>query len=92
MCMSVGEQRQLDTIGEAVGRSDARLAAMLAIFGRLAAGEPMPDREQLTRLAGRAPAALHRVGAVMARFIAWLDRMDTPRVNSAEPGREHHVA
>jgi hypothetical protein len=28
----------------------------------------------------------------MARFIAWLDRMDTPRVNSAEPGREHHVA
>ncbi len=92
MCMSVREQRQLDTIGEAVGRSDARLTAMLAIFGRLTAGEPMPDREQLTRLGGRAPAALHRVGAAMARFIAWLDRMDTPRPSQERVGEDRHHA
>lgn len=77
MSMSVREQRQLDTMGEAVSRSDARLAAMLATFARLTAGEPMPEREQLTSPAGRG-GALHAVGAAMARFIAWLDRVDTP--------------
>jgi hypothetical protein len=91
MCLSVREQRQLDSIGEAVSRSDARLASMLATFARLTAGEPMPDREQLARLAGRARRAGHAAGAAMARFIAWLDRMDTPRVSPAEPDREHHA-
>jgi len=92
MCLSVREQRQLDTIGEAVSRSDARLASMLAIFGRLTAGEPMSDSERLTRQAGRAGRALHALGATTARLVAWLDRMDTPRVGSAEPHREHHAA
>ena len=93
MRLSVREQRQLDTIGEAVSQSDVQLALMLATFGRLAAGEPMPDREQLTRLASsRAGRAWHAVGAAMARLIAWLDRMDTPRVSPAEPDREHHAA
>jgi hypothetical protein len=92
MCMSVREQRQLDTIGEAVGGSDARLATMLAIFGRLTAGEPMPDREQLTRLAGRAGRAWHAVGAAAARFIAWLDRMDTPRPSQERAGEDRHHA
>jgi hypothetical protein len=90
MVLSVREQRQLDTIGEAARRSDARLASMLATFGRLTAGEPMPDREQLARLAARA-RAWRAACAAMARFIAWLDRMDTPRVSPAEPGREHHA-
>jgi hypothetical protein len=91
VCLSVREQRQLDTIGEAVGRSDARLASMLATFARLTAGEPMPDREQLARLAGGAGRVWHAAGAAMARFIAWLDRMDTPRVSPAEPGRQHNT-
>jgi len=91
MRLSVREQRQLDTIGAAVGSSDARLASMLATFGRLTAGEPMPDREQLTRPAGRAARARHAAGAGLARFIAWLDRMDTPRASPAEPDREHHA-
>lgn len=92
MCLSVREQQQLDTIGDAVSRSDTRLASMLAIFGRLTAGEPMPDREQLTRLTGRAGRAWHAVGAAMTRFIAWLDRMDTPRAQTSAPDREHHAA
>jgi hypothetical protein len=88
MSMSVREQRQLDTIGEAVSRSDARLALMLATFGRLTAGEPMPEREQLARLASRAWRA---AGAGMARFIAWLDRMDTPRASLEQPDRERAI-
>jgi hypothetical protein len=93
MCLSVREQRQLDTIGAAVSQSDAQLASMLATFARLTAGEPIPDREQLTRLAsGRAGRTWHAVGATMARLITWLDRMDTPRVTPAEPDREHHAA
>jgi len=89
---SVREQRQLDTIGEAVSQSDVLLASMLATFGRLTAGEPMPDREQLTRPRSRAGRTWHAVSAGMARLITWLDRMDTPRASSAEPDREHHAA
>jgi hypothetical protein len=92
MRLSVREQRQLDTIGEAVGQSDVQLASMLATFGRLAAGEPMPDREQLTRPGSRPRRTWHAAGAGMARFIAWLDRMDSPRVSPAEPDKEHHAA
>jgi hypothetical protein len=92
MRLSDREQRQLDTMGEAVSQSDVQLAAMLATFSRLTAGEPMPDREQLTRPGSRAGRAWHAVGAGMARLIAWLDRMDTPRVSPAEPDREHHAA
>jgi hypothetical protein len=92
MRLSVREQRQLDTIGEAVSQSDVQLASMLATFGRLAAGEPMPDREQLTRPGSRPRRTWHAVGAGMARFIAWLDRMDSPRVSPAEPDKEHHAA
>jgi hypothetical protein len=91
MCLSVREQRQLDTIDEAVGRSGDQLASMLATFGRLTAGEPMPDREQIAKL-GRAGRTWHAAGAAMARFIAWLDRMDTPRESPAEPDREPHAA
>jgi hypothetical protein len=91
MVLSVREQRQLDTIGEDVSRSDTRLASMLGTFGRLTAGEPMPDREQLRRLAGRARRAWRAACAAMARLVAWLDRMDTPRVSPAEPDREHAV-
>jgi hypothetical protein len=91
MSMSVREQRQLDTIGEAVSRSDARLASMLATFGRLTAGEPMPEREQLTRLASRAGRAWRAAGAELARFIAWLDRMDTPRAGLERPDRERAI-
>ncbi len=92
MRLSVREQRQLDTIGEAVSQSDVQLAAMLVTFSRLTVGEPMPDREQLTRPGSRAGRTWHAVGAGMTRLIAWLDRMDTPRASPAQPDREHHAA
>jgi hypothetical protein len=92
MRLSVREQRQLDTIRAAVSESDVQLASMLATFSRLTAGEPMPDREQLTRPGSRPRRTWHAVGAGMARFIAWLDRMDSPRVSPAEPDKEHHAA
>jgi hypothetical protein len=53
MCLSAREQRRLDGIGEGVRRSDAPLASMMVTFGRLAAGEPMPEREQLAATGGR---------------------------------------
>jgi hypothetical protein len=90
MRLSVREQRQLDTIGESVSQSDVQLASMLATFARLTAGEPIPGREQLTRPGSRAVRTWHAAGAAMARFITWLDRMDTPRVSPAQPDKEHH--
>jgi hypothetical protein len=92
MRLSVREQRQLDTIDEVVSRSDARLASMLATFGRLTAGEPMPDREQLPTRPGPARRALHVAGAATARFIGWLDRMDSPRPDPVEIDRERDAA
>jgi hypothetical protein len=83
MCLSAREQRQLDDIGEAVRRSDARLASMLVIFGRLAAREPMPEREKLPAPPGPVGSALRAAAAAAARLIAWLDRVDSPR-----PGHE----
>jgi hypothetical protein len=91
MCLSVREQRQLDCIGEAVRRSDARLASMMVTFGRLAAGEPMPEREQIAAAAGRARAALHAVAAAVAGLVAWLDRVDSPRAGQERPDRERHA-
>ena len=91
MCLSVREQRRLDTIGAAVSHSDAQLASMLATFAWLTAGEQIPDREQLARPGSRAGRTWHAVGAGMARLIAWLDRMDNPRVSPAEPDKEHHA-
>jgi hypothetical protein len=91
MRLSVREQRQLDTIGQAVSQSDVQLASMLATFGRLTEGEPMPDREQLDRPGGRSGLTWHAVGAGMARLIAWLDRIDTPRVGPGEPDKEQRA-
>jgi hypothetical protein len=79
MCLSTRERRQLDDIGEAVRRSDPRLASMMIIFGRLSAGEPMPERERFAAAPGRVRRALHAAAAALARLVAWLDRVDSPR-------------
>jgi hypothetical protein len=91
MCLGAREQRQLDDIGEAVSRSDARLASMMVIFGRLAAGEPIPEREQLPAAAGRARTALHAAAAAVAGLVAWLDRVDSPRASQERPDRERYA-
>ena len=51
MSLNYRQQRQLQRIESLLLRSDPQLAAMLAMFGRLAAGQRMPVREQAaTRL------------------------------------------
>jgi hypothetical protein len=52
------ETQALGAIADGLAGSDARLASMLTIFSRLAAGEEMPAREK-TRVRRRQPAA-HR--------------------------------
>jgi len=47
MSLSRRQQRLLSRIDDAVSRSDPQLAGMLAVFGRLAASEPMPRRVEL---------------------------------------------
>ena len=53
-----GEQRALRAIGADIRRTDPALAAMMAIFGRLAAGADMPSHERQPRAVARAFAAL----------------------------------
>ena len=54
MSLPAGQQRVLDGIGEALRRTEPRLASMFAIFTRLSKDEPPPRREQL---AARGPFA-----------------------------------
>jgi hypothetical protein len=61
------QQRLLREIDEAVCRCDPRLASMLAIFTRLAAGEQMPGREQLQTPASRLLAATATIAALIRR-------------------------
>lgn len=66
MSLSCRQQRLLGRTGDAICRSDPRLASMLALFARLAAGEEMPGREQL-----RAPALSRlRASVLMAAAAA----------------------
>lgn len=68
MASSFRQFRQLRAIERQLRRSDPRLAAMLAIFARLNAGEAIISREQ------ERPAAIQvrRVLAVLAGAIAGL--------------------
>jgi hypothetical protein len=74
MSLSRRQQRLLEEINDAVGRSDPLLARKLAVFSQLAVGESMPRHEQLGTLASRLRAGaaaivtlIARVGATMAR-------------------------
>jgi hypothetical protein len=91
MCLSAREQRRLDSIGEAARRSDARLSLMMVTFGQPAAGEPMPEREQLAATPGRAVAALHAAAAAVAEVVTWLDCVDSPRPRQERPDRERRA-
>jgi hypothetical protein len=63
------QQRLLREIDQAVTRSDPRLASMVAIFTRLAAGEQMPGREQLRTPASRMPVAAAIITALINRAV-----------------------
>ena len=67
MWLSLTERWRLRRIGKAVGRADPRLAAKLAIFSRLAAGDPMPGHERLRAPSRQSEAPLmlrHRPAAM----------------------------
>jgi hypothetical protein len=67
MWLSLIERWRLRRIGKAVRRADPRLAAKLAMFSRLAAGDPMPGHERLRTPGRQAQAPLmlrHRPAAM----------------------------
>jgi hypothetical protein len=61
------QQRLLRAIDKAICRCDPRLASMLAIFDRLAAGDPMPGHEQLQTPASRVLAAAATIATLISR-------------------------
>jgi hypothetical protein len=63
MSLSEREQQTLDSIKDRLAGSDPRLAALLATFTRLTAGEEMPLREKIrasSRRAARCWSGKHR--------------------------------
>jgi hypothetical protein len=66
MGLSAHEQRILESIEERLADSDPKLASLLGTFGRLAAAEAMPPREE-TRTGRRWPARRPRRGGQYQR-------------------------
>jgi len=56
MSLNQPETQALGSIADGLAGSDPRLASMLTIFSRLAAGEEMPAREKTRARRGRPPA------------------------------------
>jgi hypothetical protein len=65
MSLNYRQERQLCRIESRLLRSDPQLAAMLAVFGRLAAGQRMPSWEQIATSQGR----VRQAGARIAKAI-----------------------
>ncbi|MCW2896955.1 MAG: hypothetical protein JWO75_6444 [Actinomycetia bacterium] len=66
MHLSSREQRLLNRISEAESQRDSGLASILEVFGVLAAGEAMPESEQLEMPAGRIKSVLRTVASPVA--------------------------
>ena len=65
MSLSHRQRHQLNRIEIGLLRSDPQLTAMLGVFGRLSAGEVMPEREQMpSRHQGTRQAAALIVKAI----------------------------
>ena len=60
MSLNQSETQTLGTIADGLAGSDPRLASMLDIFSRLAAGEEMPARAKTRGRRGRPPARPRR--------------------------------
>jgi DUF3040 family protein len=60
MRLSLRERRNLRHINRALRGADPRLASMLDMFSRLAAGDAMPSHEQLRAAGGHPQATLTR--------------------------------
>jgi hypothetical protein len=63
MSLCYREQRQLRDIEVGLFRSDSRLAAMLAVFGRLYRGQDMPAPEQVPSRQDRDRRVVTRIAA-----------------------------
>jgi hypothetical protein len=66
MSLNYRQQRRLQRIESLLLRSDPRLAAMLAMFGRLSAGQRMPVREQAATRLDR----IRQAAAMIAKAVA----------------------
>ena len=71
MSFTEPETQALGSIADGLAGSDPRLASMLTIFGRLAAGEEMPAREKTRVRRGRPPARPRRARRHPRRGIAF---------------------
>ena len=65
MSLTEPETQALGSIADGLAGSDPRLASMLTIFSRLAAGEEMPAREKIRVRLGR-PSAVRRAAGARA--------------------------
>lgn len=73
MSLNYHQQRQLDRIESRLLRSDPQLAAMLAMFGRLSAGQRMPVREQASARLDRVQQAAALIAKAVAAACAAVD-------------------
>ena len=67
MSLNEPERQALGWIEDGLAGSDPRLASMLNIFGRLAAGEEMPERENI-----RGRRLYPRLGLQQALLLLWV--------------------
>jgi hypothetical protein len=70
MSLCFRQERLLWRTEDALRRSDPHLAAMLAIFGKLAAAEPMPATEHVRTRLGRLRRLLARAAALAGLLAA----------------------
>jgi Protein of unknown function (DUF3040) len=73
MSLNYHQQRQLDSIESRLLRSDPQLAAMLAMFGRLCAGQRMPVREHAATRLDRVRQAAALIAKAVAAMSAAMD-------------------
>jgi DUF3040 family protein len=73
MSLDYHQQRQLDRIESRLLRSDPQLAAMLAMFARLSAGQRMPVREQAATRLDRIRQAAALIAKAVAAMCAAID-------------------
>ena len=74
------EHQALDSINSALGDSDPKLAALLAMFGQLASSEEMPGHEKIRsalrhpphRRRRERPPHRRRLGPQQAAVLIWL--------------------
>jgi len=86
MSLSHRQLRTLRRIRAETQRTDPGLAGMLAVFTRLAAGEPMPAQERLRSPLGQVFGTLLRGTCAILAACAAADRWLAAQLPDAAPG------